>query len=445
MLLNGTELGVVELIVTTKILQRLIYQAARNRTEDMADTTTDATGRQVPELAAFNNFADDSEHELHSPDYSMIGMSTIKGENVYSEAATPIRKTGNKNSKGEDANKKNKKLICLAAISFIIIMLMLTTGCFIASFLELANLKSELSAVKQSNIDDRLAQLEDTENLQDKRIQQINASLAGFHPPFATTSCAALPPSSPSGYYWVRASNGSAVRVYCDMTRSCGGVTGGWVRVAELDMTNSSHQCPSGLRQRTDSNIRTCVRDSDSPGCSSVNFSSSTLEYSRVCGKIIAYQFGTPDAFNTGPFKTGIDNINTFYIEGVSLTHGNPRQHIWSFAAALQETDSPASKCPCININTANQAIRPPAFVGDDYFCDTGNDGPSQFIFYGDDPLWDGAGCGPLNTCCAFNNPPWFYKQLPQPTTDDIEMRVCRNGEASDEDIAIEMVEIYIQ
>ena len=58
------------------------------------------------------------------------------------------------------------------------------------------------------------------------------------------------------------------------------------MRVAELDMTNSSHQCPSGLRQRTDSNKRTCVRDSDSPGCSSVTFSSVTLEYSRVSHSI---------------------------------------------------------------------------------------------------------------------------------------------------------------
>ena len=53
-------------------------------------------------------------------------------------------------------------------------------------------------------------------------------------------SCAALRGLSPSGYYWVRTSNGSAVHVYCDMTRSCGGVTGGWVRVAYLDKTNSS-------------------------------------------------------------------------------------------------------------------------------------------------------------------------------------------------------------
>ena len=84
-------------------------------------------------------------------------------------------------------------------------------------------------------------------------------------------SCAALPPSSPSGYHWVRASNGSAVRVYCEMSLTCGNVTGGWTRVAELDMTNSSQQCPNGLRQRTDSNIiRSCVRDVDLPGCSAL-------------------------------------------------------------------------------------------------------------------------------------------------------------------------------
>ncbi len=54
----------------------------------------------------------------------------------------------------------------------------------------------------------------------------LTAGLARSNP---APSCAAgLPPSLPSGYYWVRASNGSAaVRVYCDVTRSCGGVTGG--------------------------------------------------------------------------------------------------------------------------------------------------------------------------------------------------------------------------
>ena len=218
-----------------------------------------------------------------------------------------------------------------------------------------------------STIEHRLTELEDTENLQNSKIQQIvDASLTGLHPSFPATSCTALPPSSHSGYYWVRASNGSAVRVYCDMTRSCGGVTGGWMRVAELDMTNSSHQCPSGLRQRTDSNICTCVRDSDSPGCSSVTFSNDTLEYSRVCGKIIAYQYGTPDAFAPSG-RPSNPSINTYYVDGVSLTHGSPRQHIWTLAAV----HGLHFNCPCTNNNTASQATQPPAFVRNDYFCDT--------------------------------------------------------------------------
>ena len=258
---------------------------------------------------------------------------------------------------------------------------------------------------------------------------------------FLYPSCAALPPSSPSNYYWVRASDGSAVSVYCDMNRSCGGVTGGWMRVAELDMTkNISHQCPSGLTEHIYSGKRTCVRIETTDGCSSANnFNTFGVEYSHVCGRVIGYQYGATDAFSSG-------NINSNYVDGVSLTHGNPRQHIWTFASAFDEIGTfPSSNCPCINTNLLSQATPPPAFVGNDYFCDTGSEHRAQLTFYGDNPLWDGAGCGPLNTCCFFNTPPWFYKQLPRPTTDDIEMRVCRGHLFKNENIAIEIFEIYIQ
>ena len=163
-----------------------------------------------------------------------------------------------------------------------------------------------------------------------------------------------------------------------------------------------------------------------------------------MCGKIKAYQIGSTDAFGINP-----DNIESYYVDGVSLTHGRPRQHIWTFASALDESTSsysyPQAKCPCTNINTSNSATPPPAFVGNDYFCDTGSSDSFTNIFYSDDPLWDGTGCGPYNTCCSFNNPPWFYKQLPQPTTDDIEMRVCRSDSGSREDISIEAFDIYIR
>ena len=39
-----------------------------------------------------------------------------------------------------------------------------------------------------------------------------------------------------SGYYWIKASSGSAVRVYCKMDADCTGYTGGWMRVAYIDM-----------------------------------------------------------------------------------------------------------------------------------------------------------------------------------------------------------------
>ena len=49
--------------------------------------------------------------------------------------------------------------------------------------------------------------------------------------------------------------------------------------------------------------------------------------------------------------------------------------------------------------------------------------------------------CTGSDECCTI---PYFLKTLPQPTTDDIEMRVCRNERRNNEDIAIETVEIYV-
>ena len=272
------------------------------------------------------------------------------------------------------------------------------------------------------------------------RVEQLFGEVFAELP---ASSCAALLPTAPCGYYWVSASNGSAVRVYCDMTRSCGGVTGGWVRVGYLDMTNSSHQCPSGFTEHNDSNIPTCRRTNTSAGCGSVMMDV-PYQYSRVCGRVRAYQVGFTNAFN-GMSHAGIDSA---YVDGVSLTHGLPqRQHIWTFAAGLQEVERDSvfsSTCPCSNPS----APPPPAFVRNNYFCESGIP-HSDVIFprkvYFTDPLWDGDGCEEMNNCCSFNTPPWFHRQFSQPTTDDIEMRVCRNEDATNEDVAIEMVEIYVK
>ena len=246
--------------------------------------------------------------------------------------------------------------------------------------------------------------------------------------------------SAPSGYYWLQSTNGSAVRVYCDMTLSCKGVGGGWMQVAKLDMTNTSHQCPPGTRLRTDLPRRLCGKNSDNSGCYSVMFEAHGIKYNQVCGKIIAYQDETPDAFRGQQLS-----IDQNYVDGISLTHGrNPRKHIWTFAAALDEVGTiSGSNCPCTNVHQTSP--QPPDFIGNDYFCDTASINHFEHIFYGDDPLWDGAGCGPANTCCSLNNPPWFYKQLSSKTLDDIEMRICLDASINDEDIAIEIIELYVK
>ena len=71
-------------------------------------------------------------------------------------------------------------------------------------------------------------------------------------------------------------------------------------------------------------------------------------------------------------------------------------------------------------------------------------------MFYADNPLWDGQGCGPFNSCCEFNNPSWFCTHLPAATNEDIE--VCLVAAASHkrlefegEDTPIEKIEIYIE
>ena len=166
-----------------------------------------------------------------------------------------------------------------------------------------------------------------------------------------------------SGYYWI-GEVGSAVRVYCNMSLTCGNLTGGWMRVANIDMTNTSQNCPSGLNL-VSSQKRVC--DITSAGCVSNDFDIHGAQYSHICGRVIGYHKNKLAAFFH--HSRGIDGN---YVFGVSLTHGqNPRQHIWTFAGALDEMSSANRlQCPCVNSNLIPTPTLP-SFIGNDYFCDT--------------------------------------------------------------------------
>ena len=225
---------------------------------------------------------------------------------------------------------------------------------------------------------------------------------------------------------------------------SCGG-TGGWRRVVYLDMTDPHTTCPSGWKM-TGYSKRTCGRNSTGGRtCSSATFPVSGGEYNRICGRIKAYQFAVTLAFFTYHNRQ-VTTIDGDYACGVSVTHGTPRNHIWTFVAGLIEGHpTKISVCPC----DATTTIRIPPFVGNDYFCESGFSGryggSRYYTLHSNDTLWDGEDCLPSSTCCSQHNPPYFTKQLPTPTTDDIEARICLHNSLQYANVAVELVELYVQ
>ena len=264
---------------------------------------------------------------------------------------------------------------------------------------------------------------------------------------FYKSSCADIYKANPdvkSGYYNITLTNGSVVTVYCDMEGINCDEEGGWTRVAYLNMTEPGTTCPSGLTQTGYNNLdhHVCGRPNpSSPGCNSTFFSTFGLNYTKICGQVRGYQFGSPDSF----FVTENENdIDSYYVDGVSITYGcNPRQHIWTYAGGVTETRLDSFGCPCNNGSAASS----PSFVGNDYYCESGVHSAFSSILYADDPLWDGQNCNePESTCCTSPNIPWFLKTLDETTADNIEFRVCSDGGLPlDEDTPLDIIEIYVK
>ena len=219
---------------------------------------------------------------------------------------------------------------------------------------------------------------------------------------------------------------------------------GGWTRVAYLNMTEPNATCPTGLilQEYNDIDHPLCGRD-DRAGCNSANFSSTGLMYSKVCGQVRGYQYHTPDAFDL--IKVGIDS---HYVDGVSITYEtNPRKHIWTYATGISEKRTGYNTCPC---NTGYKGGRNPAstFIGSHYYCESGNPTSDySSIFFANDALWDGQQCnGREGPCCPANSKiPWFYRSLDTHTNDDIELRVCASGDHDNEEVPLDIIELYIK
>ena len=241
----------------------------------------------------------------------------------------------------------------------------------------------------------------------------------------------------PAGMYRVRSSNCSFTLKYCSTNTAllCSGIGGNWRRIAYLSNNNSPVECPMGFELINDPNVPAlCKRNPTGARCSSITYSTHGISYSQVCGTIHGSYFGDPDGFDSHNImdrsirsRSADTPISGNYVDGISLTHGSMNEHhIWTLSAKVNFANPTEICSVCAN--------NKPSYVGMDYSCDVvgtqsckDNCSPRQ--------IWGSGQCIGNNT---------FYKNLMQPTSDDIEMRVCTDQADHDEDIFLSFVEIFV-
>ena len=135
-----------------------------------------------------------------------------------------------------------------------------------------------------------------------------------------------------------------------EFTHPCGG--SGWKLVIYRDFRNTP--CPDELEQTMHpERPYTCGKKSEGAGCDYVFFTETDgLEYSKVCGCIKAYQFGTTSAS-----------------DGVELFSTSPSDlRIWSFYAGITQSQPSVESghyCPC------DGGVQLGGILGEIHFCES--------------------------------------------------------------------------
>ena len=176
------------------------------------------------------------------------------------------------------------------------------------------------------------------------------------------------------------------------------------MRVLHYNVSDPQQHCPpNSFKVVTRDGLRLCGRSSGE-GCKSVYPTVTGYTYSRVCGSIIGYAYNTPDAFYR--YNCPNCNLNKAYVDGFSVTYGYNRKHLWSFAVDYRTTP----------------LCGPPSYVGPNYFCETTKRNDTGPFFSGKQ----------------------FCVELPEPTTERLELRICGDEALSNEDVLLQFAELYV-
>ena len=380
------------------------------------------------------DFMNDEVAQAVREEESQLTCSTLQRENIYE---VPVNESSSVGDYTKEKGIKWKPAMIISVVCSIIAIItvsLLALALGINAAISIAILRAKITLVQSEAVDSfevvqnssfsindlitsdsNLLKLINelsinsslTHNSLNERINLIISATFGQLREFPAPSCQAihkLHPSFRSGYYWVTSSNGSSVRVYCEMTKSCNNFTGGLTRVVVLNDETRPSICTGKfiIYQTT-----RCIQRSAEPGCSHIIFPLMNMSYSHVCGTVESSWYGRPDGF-IGNDRNSNTTINENYVDGISLTYGKEpsRTHIWTFIADLQS-------CPN-NI---------PDYVGNNNTC----------------LKWEGS-CSSSPKPCS----PSFFRKLEQPVTEDIGMRLCRDQHQTSEGIPFGNMEIYV-
>ena len=189
-------------------------------------------------------------------------------------------------------------------------------------------------------------------------------------------------------------------------------------RLNESKFNLAKGNCPNSWRKIT-SPVAACRSPNDNAGCFLAYFNSHDVPYTKVCGKVIGMQKGTPAPGDKFP------SLDEPYLDGISLTYGNPREYIWSFAGSPSEINE-YNSClvpniaefflqPFICITTVNQ--RPTVHLVQQSILQMTCCGTVKVVVYRIPAVW--------TLVCHGSSISYQYVA----STGDIEMRICKGTE----------------
>ena len=169
-----------------------------------------------------------------------------------------------------------------------------------------------------------------------------------------------------------------------------------------------------------------CIRGSPAGGVVALTFPS-PVPIREVKIAISALAFGAPDAFNTTASNL---TLNDVYVDGISVTAGNPRVHVLSLATGI---NAAGSQCPC------NSGAQPKAFTGTNVVCDEATGTPP---WNEDDPMFDFE--ADAQDCSPLASDP-IDVVLAAPVSGAVEVRIMTDEPPTNEDIALLKLAIFVR